>query len=55
VTAPAIPIATIKQALIDAGGGMATAARTLGIASASLRSLVRAGPMLADRVFEQIE
>jgi hypothetical protein len=53
--APTIPVATIKQALIDAGGGMATAARTLGISSASLRSLVRARPLLADVVFEQIE
>ena len=31
------------------------AARTLGIASASLRNLVRAQPLLADIVFEQIE
>jgi hypothetical protein len=30
-------------------------ARTLGIASASLRRLVRTHPMLADVVFEQIE
>jgi hypothetical protein len=34
---------------------MATAARTLGIASANLRELVRAQPLLADVVFEQIE
>ena len=34
---------------------MTGAARTLGIASASLRRLVRAHPMLADTVFEQIE
>jgi hypothetical protein len=53
--AQTIPVATIKQALIDAGGGMATAARTLGISSASLRSLVRTQPLLADVVFEQIE
>jgi hypothetical protein len=53
--APTIPVATVKQALIDAGGGMATAARTLGISSASLRSLVRTQPLLVDVVFEQIE
>ena len=34
---------------------MTGAARTLGIASASLRRLVRAQPLLADVVFEQIE
>jgi hypothetical protein len=53
--APTIPAAKIKQALIDAGGGMATAARTLGISSASLRGLVRSHPSLTDTVFEQIE
>jgi hypothetical protein len=53
--APTIPVATIKQALIDAGGGMATAARTLEISRVSFRSLVRAQPLLADVVFEQIE
>jgi hypothetical protein len=53
--APTIPVATIKKALIDAGGGMAAAARTLGIESASLREMVRAQPVLADVVFEQIE
>jgi hypothetical protein len=52
---PTIPIATIKQALIDGGGGVATAARTLGVSSAKLRSLIRARPVLADVVFEQIE
>jgi hypothetical protein len=31
------------------------AARTLGVASASLRRLVRAQPLLADVVFEQVE
>jgi hypothetical protein len=50
-----IPVALIKQALIDAGGSVTGAARTLGISSASLRSLVRARPLLADVVFEQIE
>ena len=53
--APTIPVATIKRALIDAGGGMAGAARTLGIESASLREMVRAQPALAEIVFEQIE
>ena len=53
--APTIPVATIKKALIDAGEGMAAAARTLGILRASLRSLVHAQPLLADIVFEQIE
>jgi hypothetical protein len=55
VMEPTIPIATIKQALIDGGGGVATAARTLGVSSAKLRSLIRARPVLADVVFEQIE
>ena len=53
--APTIPVATIKQALIDAGGSVVAAARTLRIASADLRGLVRAHPLLADIVFEQIE
>jgi hypothetical protein len=44
-----------KHALVETGGSVAGAARTLGIASASLRRLVRAHPMLADTVFEQIE
>ena len=45
----------VKQALVQAGGSVTGAARTLGIASASLRRSVRADPMLADTVFEQIE
>ena len=53
--APTIPLAAIKQTLVDAGGSVTGAARTLGIASASLRRLVRAQPSLADVVFEQIE
>jgi hypothetical protein len=51
----ALPLAAVEQALIDAGGSMAAAARALGIASANLRGLVRAHPLLADAVFEQIE
>jgi hypothetical protein len=47
--------AAVKQALVDAGGSVMGAARTLGIESASLRRLVRAHPLLADTVFEQIE
>jgi hypothetical protein len=47
--------AAVKQALVDAGGSVTSAARTLGIASASLRRLVRVQPVLADVVFEQIE
>ena len=53
--APTISPVAIKQALVHAGGSVTGAARTLGIASASLRRLVRAHPMLADTVFEQIE
>ena len=53
--APTISPAAIMQALVEAGGSVTGAARTLGIASASLRRLVRADPMLADTVFEQIE
>jgi hypothetical protein len=53
--APTISPAAIKQALVEAGGSVTRTARTLGIASASLRGLVRAHPMLADVVFEQIE
>jgi hypothetical protein len=53
--APTIPVATIKQALIDAGGSVTGAARTLGIESASLRRLVHDQPLLADTVFEEIE
>jgi hypothetical protein len=47
--------AAVKQALVEAGGSVTGAARTLGIESASLRRLVRAQPLLADVVFEQIE
>jgi hypothetical protein len=53
--APTISPAAVKQALVQAGGSVAAAARTLGIASAGLRGLVRAQPLLADVVFEQIE
>ena len=53
--APTISPAAVKQALVEAGGSVTGAARTLGIASASLRRLVRAQPLLADVVFEQIE
>lgn len=52
---PTIPRLAVKQALVHAGGSVTGAARTLGIESASLRGLVRAHPMLADTVFEQIE
>jgi hypothetical protein len=55
VMAPTISPAAIKQALVEAGGSVTGAARTLEIASASLRRLVRAQPSLADVVFEQIE
>jgi hypothetical protein len=55
VTAPTISHDAIKQALVQAGGSVTGAARTLGIASANLRELVRVHPMLADAVFEQIE
>ena len=53
--AQATSLAAVKQALVDAGGSVTGAARTLGIASASLRRLVRAQPLLADLVFDQIE
>jgi hypothetical protein len=53
--APTISPTAVKLALVDAGGSVTGAARTLGIASASLRSLVRTQPVLADAVFEQIE
>jgi hypothetical protein len=53
--APTTSPASVRQALVEAGGSVTGAARTLGIASTSLRSLVRAHPMLADTVFEQIE
>jgi hypothetical protein len=55
VMAPTTSPAAVKQALVEAGGSVTGAARTLRIASASLRSLVRAQPSLADVVFEQIE
>jgi hypothetical protein len=50
-----ISSAAAKQALVQAGGSVTGAARTLGIASASLRRLVRTQPLLAEVVFEQIE
>jgi hypothetical protein len=53
--APTISHDAIKQALVQAGGSVTGAARTLGIASANFRRLVRAQPLLADVVFEQIE
>jgi hypothetical protein len=53
--APTVSAAAVKQALVQAGGNVTGAARALGIASASLRRLVRARPLLADVVFEQIE
>jgi plasmid maintenance system antidote protein VapI len=53
--APTTSPASVKQALVEAGGSVTGAARTLGIASASLRRLVRTQPLLADAVFEQIE
>jgi hypothetical protein len=53
--APTTSPAAVKQALVHAGGSVTGAARTLGIASASLRRLVCAQPSLADVVFEQIE
>jgi hypothetical protein len=52
---PTISPTAVKQALVEAGGSVTGAARTLGIASASLRRLVRVQPVLADVVFEQIE
>jgi hypothetical protein len=52
---PALPLAAVEQALVDAGGSVAAAARALGVASANLRGLVRAHPLLADAVFGQIE
>jgi hypothetical protein len=55
VMKPTISPTAVKQALVEAGGSVTGAARTLGIASASLRRLVRVQPVLADVVFEQIE
>ena len=52
---PTISPAAAKQALVQAGGSVTGAARTLGIESASLRRLVRADPVLVDAVFEHIE
>ena len=52
---PATSPAAVKQALVQAGGSVTAAARTLGIASANLRELVRIHPSLTDTVFEQIE
>jgi hypothetical protein len=45
---PVPPIAAIERALVEAAGNVAAAARTLGIASAYLRGVVRAHPLLAD-------
>ena len=53
--APTTSPAAVKQALVEAGGSVTGAARTLGIESATLRRLVGANPLLADVVFEQIE
>jgi hypothetical protein len=53
--APPTSPTAVRQALVQTGGSVTGAARTLGIASASLRKLVRAHPSLADVVFEQIE
>jgi hypothetical protein len=53
--APTTSTAAVRQALVQAGGSVTGAARTLGIESASLRGMVRAHPMLADAVFEHIE
>ena len=52
---PVLPLAAVEQALVDAYGSMAAAARTLGIASANLREMVRTHPLLMNVVFEQIE
>jgi hypothetical protein len=52
---PSLPVAAVERALIEAAGSVTAAARTLGIASANLRGFVRAHPLLADVVFEQIE
>jgi hypothetical protein len=50
-----LSLAAVEQALVDAGGSVAAAARTLRISSANLRGLVRVHPLLADAVFEQLE
>jgi hypothetical protein len=52
---PTISPAAVKQALVQAGGSVTAAARSLGIGSAHLRGFVRSHPSLADTVFEQIE
>jgi hypothetical protein len=52
---PVLPVATVERALVEAAGSVTAAARTLGIASADLRGLVRSHPSLPDTVFEQIE
>jgi transposase len=52
---PMLPVATVERALVEAAGSVTAAARTLGIASADLRGLVRSHPSLTDTVFEQIE
>src|ERR1700722_13168411 len=52
---PMLPAAVVERALVEAAGSVTTAARTLGIASANLRGMVRAHPWLADVVFEKIE
>ena len=52
---PVPPVAAVERALVEAAGNVTAAARALGIASANLRGFVRAHPLLADVVFEQIE
>jgi hypothetical protein len=52
---PALPVAVVERALVEAAGSVTAAARTLGIASANLRELVRTHPSLMNVVFEQIE
>jgi hypothetical protein len=52
---PVPPVAAVERALVEAAGNVTAAARTLRIASANLRGYVRAHPLLADVVFEQIE
>jgi hypothetical protein len=52
---PVLPVATVERALVEAAGSVKAAARSLGIARANLRELVRSHPVLADMVFEQIE
>jgi hypothetical protein len=51
----ALPVAAVERALVGAAGSVTAAARTLGIASATLRELVRTHPLLMNVVFEQIE